>query len=556
MRAGRMPRLAPALACLIGGAVATLAQAQTPRAPEASPTELQQPPTLRLPRATPELRLDAPLPAGAATPAPGGPQVTLSAVRFSGHSVFTEAELLAVLGEVQGRAFDLAGLRGLAERITAHYRTHGYPFAGALIPAQAMTGGVLRIDIIEGRFGVVRATGDDALAAAAQAFLASLAPGQVIDAARLERAVLVLGDLPGVRVTPVLRPGQAVGTGDLDVAVERTAPWRASLSLDNHGSRYTGRGRVNAALDADSALTLGDQVSARLQRTERSLWFGHLGYSLPLGGSGLRAEASAARMSYTLGQEFATLGASGTAAVTAVGLSYPLLRSPGANLSLAASWQHRALQDRPSQAGQPTDKTSRSLPLTVSFDARDDIGAGGLTYGSLNHTPGHLRLDAGAAAMDAASARTAGRYGKTTLALARLQALATAWSLHARATVQWARHNLDASEKLSLGGAGGVRAAPSGDASGDRGWLTQWELRHTRGAWTPFAFVDAGQVTVNARPWLAGPRKDRRAGGGVGTRYNSGTLFCETALAWRDGHHGADPQARGRQAWVSVGSSF
>lgn len=544
------------LASLLGCATAALAQAQTATPPDTATPELQQPPAPRPSRAAPALRLDAPLPTRAAGPAEGGPQVTLAAVEFSGHSVFTEAELFAALGEVRGQAFDLAGLRGLADRITAHYRARGYPFARALIPAQTMTGGTLRIDIIEGRFGVVRATGDDALATAAQAFLASLAPGQVIDSARLERAVLVLGDQPGVRVTPVLRPGQAVGTGDLHVAVERTAPWRASLSLDNHGSRYTGRGRVNAALDADSALTLGDQISARLQRTERSLWFGHLGYSRPLGGSGLRAELSAARMAYTLGQEFATLGASGTAAVTSVGLSYPLLRSSQANLSLAGSWQHRALQDRPSQAGQPTDKTSRSLPLTLSFDARDGSGGGGLTYGSLTHTPGRLRLDATAVAMDAATAGTAGHYSKTTLALARLQALAPAWSLHARATVQWARQNLDASEKLSLGGASGVRAAPSGDASGDRGWLTQWELRHAHGAWAPFAFVDAGAVTVNARPWLGGPRQERRAGGGIGTRYSQGGVFCEATLAWRDGHRGADPQARGRQAWVSLGSSF
>lgn len=544
------------VAGLIGCATNAVAQAQPTVPPDTATPELQQPPALRLPRAAPELRLDTPLPVSAAGPASGGPQVTLTAVQFSGHSLFTDAQLLAVLGEVQGRAFDLAGLRGLADRITAHYRAQGYPFAHALIPAQTLTGGRLRIDIIEGRFGTVRATGDGALAAAAQAFLASLAPGQVIDTARLERAVLVLGDQPGLRVTPVLRPGQAVGTGDLDVNVERTAPWRASLSADNHGSRYTGRGRVNAALDAESALTLGDQLSARVQRTERSLWFGHLGYSLPLGGSGLRGEISAARMSYTLGQAFATLGASGTAAVTTLGLTYPLLRSSAANLSLGGSWQHRALQDRPSQASPPTDKTSRSLPLSLTFDARDALAGGGLSYGSLTHTPGRLRLDAAAAAADAGSARTAGSFGKTTLALARLQALAPAWSLHARATVQWARGNLDASEKLSLGGAGGVRAAPSGDASGDRGWLTQWELRHARGAWAPFAFVDAGEVTVNARPWLPGPRKDRRAGGGIGTRYSSGGLFCEAALAWRDGHRGADPQARGRQAWVSVGSSF
>lgn len=553
MKPGLMQTLFPTLLGAVGLFAPSLAQAQN--STDADPTLLQQAPALRLPKAAPALRMDVAAPA--AVPV-GGPQVMVKAISFGGVTVFTEAELLAALGDVHGKAFDLAGLRGLADRVSTLYRVSGYPFASAVIPAQTMAAGALRIEVIEGRYGVVRATGDAALAAQVQPFLAALKHGQVIDTYSLQRALLVLDDLPGLQASPVIRPGQAVGTGDLDIAVERGAPYRGTVSLDNHGNRYTGRGRANAALDVDGVLMLGDQISTRLQRTNRSLWFGHLGYSLPLGRSGLRAEVVAARMAYTLGGEFATLGASGTAAVASVGLSFPLLRSQSANLGLAMGWQHRALHDRQSQAGSPTDKTSRSLPLTLNFDWRDGLGAGGVTYGSFTHTVGSLRMDNAAATIDATTARSAGTYAKTSLSIARLQSLTATWSLQGKASVQWAQQNLDASEKLSLGGASSVRAAPSGDASGDRGWLTQWELRYAKGAWTPYAFVDAGQVTTNAHPWLAGPRKERRAGAGMGTRYVRGTLFIDATLAWRDSQRAptSNPQADRVQGWISVGTSF
>lgn len=65
--------------------------------------------------------------------------MNLSAVKFSGNTVYTEAELLAVLGDIKGKAYDLAGLQDLARKITAHYRQSGYPYARAIVPAQRLT---------------------------------------------------------------------------------------------------------------------------------------------------------------------------------------------------------------------------------------------------------------------------------------------------------------------------------------------------------------------------------------------------------------------------------
>ncbi|MCP2775280.1 ShlB/FhaC/HecB family hemolysin secretion/activation protein, partial [Salmonella enterica subsp. enterica serovar Typhimurium] len=83
------------------------------------------------------------------------------------------------------------------------YRGAGYPFARAFLPAQAMRDGALRIEVIEGRYGQVRADGEADLAAGAQRFLGPLQTGDVIEGGALERTALLLDDLPGVRAVPI-----------------------------------------------------------------------------------------------------------------------------------------------------------------------------------------------------------------------------------------------------------------------------------------------------------------------------------------------------------------
>src|SRR5690606_34168090 len=172
-----------------------------------------------------------------------------------------------------GQPHDLDQLRELARQVTLYYREQGYPFARAYLPAQRMANGELTIEVIEGRYGkVTAATTDAELAEQAQPFLADLESGNVIERDRLERAMLVLSDLPGVAVRPVIRPGEAVGTGDLAAQVSRTQAFEGKATLDNHGNRYSGRNRLTVQGDWYSPLMLGDRLSAAVMATDEELY--------------------------------------------------------------------------------------------------------------------------------------------------------------------------------------------------------------------------------------------------------------------------------------------
>lgn len=528
------------------------AQAQVP--PDAGQTLQQLQPPIAAPRESQPLKIQAPL--DSAPIAPGGAAVILNAVKLSGNSVFSEETLRAALGDVTGKTFDLAGLRGLAQRITDVYQAGGYPFARAILPPQDLANGDLRIEVIEGRYGVVQAQGDDSvLARQATAFLDGLLPGGVIASAPLERAALLLDDLPGIQTSATMRPGTQVGTGDLIVQVARDQRVRGDIGLDNAGSRYTGKNRVRANVDINSPFLLGDQLTVRALLSEEKLWLGSLGYSLPLGTSGLRGNVGYSHTSYELAKEFASLHANGTAKVASAGLSYPILRSQKANLTLIATYQSKDLHDNRDSTQTYESKSSQSMPLALQFDYRDAFD--GITYGSASWTPGKLKLDAGLTAVD--DYKSNGRFHKVNLDVVRLQSLPAGFNLMAHLSWQQANKNLDSSEKLSLGGASGVRAYPSGEATGDEGGLVQLELRYDAGAYTPYAFMDAGRITVNAKPVVAGDNRRSLSGGGLGLRYQRQAWSADMALAWRTlggrslSETNSDPKPR---VWLNVEYRF
>jgi hemolysin activation/secretion protein len=498
----------------------------------------QEPPSLpktdSLLITTPQTHIDTP---------PGGPKVAVSSIRFIGHTLFSEAELTAVLGEqALAQAYDLAGLRQLAERISQFYREQGYPFARAFIPAQNLTKGLLTIEVLEGRYGQVSVVSEQAaLQRQASRFLARLVPGNVMESRALERASLILSDQPGVKVSPIIQPGSQTGSGDLIVDVQRDRLLSASLGVDNHGNRYTGKHKVKANVNLNSPFMLGDQVTLNIMASDyqdsSGLLFGGVGYNLPLNGDGLRANISYSHTYYQLGKDFKDTDADGVADTYLAGLSYPLIRSQQTNLNLSLSAQYKALNDDPGNRASRTKKHSVSVPLALSFDTRDAFAGGAVTFGSVSWTKGDLALDNTLKANDANNTR--GAFDRFNLDLARLQSLPSNLNLYVRGSVQWANKNLDSSEGFGIGGIAGVRAYPTGEGYGNLGWVMQSEVRYNWNAYvSPYAFYDVGSSTANHTSVQNNPVKDL-SGGGMGLRVNYKAWSADIAAAWRI--HGGRP---------------
>lgn len=508
----------------------------------------QNQPQLSAPKKS-DIQLQLPSDTGQTTQ-PGGQTVALTQVILSGNTLFSDEVLLAQLETALESPQDLAGLRNLAEQITNFYRASGYPFARALIPAQAMKQGELKIQVVEGRYGQVEAksaSGDEKLAATAQRFLANLKPTEVIASVPLERSLLILNDLPGMQATPVVRPGSTQGTGDLDVGVTATKRFSGDLGLDNHGSRFSGAYRATGNLKANRLFTVGDQLNFSWLYSSEQTWLGGIQYSLPVGASGLTANLGHSYTDYSLGKGFK--GYEGTAAVSSVGLSYPLVRTQQANLSVQLAYQYKDLDDK-GIAGYNKATASHALPVQLNFDKRDAFAGGGLTYGQLVLTSGQLDINQSAAVSSDQS------FTKLNLQVIRMQNLATRWTLITKINAQWAdQTTLDGSESFSLGGPQGVRAYPSSEGSDSRGLVAQLETRYaTHFRLTPYAFVDAGQSSRGD----TNNGKRRVSGAGLGSSYQWSALQLDASLAWSlsGGDSQADSKGNDPRFWLSGRFNF
>jgi len=510
---------------LIMAALLATGQSAQAQQPPASGLLHQIPPAAVPQRPSPDIRIERPAPLTDAVPE--GARIRVDALRVTGATLFTEAELVAATGFIPGRDLTLPELRNAAARITRFYNDHGYVLAQAYLPAQDVVAGTVTIAMVEGHYGAIALRNQSGVSdAVAGRTLNGLNRGDPVTIAPLDRRLLLLSDIPGVVVHSTLSPGAEVGSSDLTVDLTSAPRIYGSLEADNAGNRYTGAYRFGGSVNVANLTGIGDLISLRVLTSTEGLAYGRAAWQVPLGDAAVGVAYT--HMQYELGHEFSALDASGTSDIASLFASYPLIRSRNANLYALGSVDAKFLTDEIGLVSQVTDKTVRAVTVGLRGDSRDGFGGGGWNTGLLSWTSGDLDIENPLdRAADAASARSHGGFNKLQYAISRLQTVRGPLSVYGSLRGQIATDNLDSSEKMALGGAYGVRAYPEGEVYGDQGYVATLKARWALDAWTRplpgqfqvIAFVAAGEVANAKDPWFTGPNHARRSGGGLGVNW-------------------------------------
>ena len=540
---------------LIGGAVSLLSlsvmAAALPDAGQSQQAIDQRP--LQLPG---KQRLELNLPdAPSAESTASGPRLHISGFILQGNSVIASETLLPLLDDLQGRTVSLGALQAGANRITRAYREHGYPLARAYIPAQEIDGGMVRIAVMEGRYGEIVFNNTSRVSGAALTSLAALKVGNAVRSAELERSLLLLSDTPGVDVKSTLKPGASIGATDLLVDIQPGPLLSGSVDADNYGSRFTGEYRLAGTLNVNSPLGLGDRLSLRAMGSDEAQQYGRFAYQLPIGPWSTQVGVAYSDMEYELAKDFEDLEAYGNARITSLYASQPLVRSRDVSLYAQVQYDDKRLKDNIDLIDSKSDKRSRVVIATLNGDSRDSLFGGGVNSFALAWSQGSLNIDGEVnQRIDDLTAGTQGRFHKLNPSLVRLQRLSDRFSLYSQLQGQWADGNLDSSEKISLGGAYGVRAYPQGEASGDQGWLANLELRYALNeAWQLSTFLDHGAVRVNKDTWSDGENHRSLSAAGVGVRWAAYGWQINTVAAWKLGNDDAQSDVdRSPRIWGQV----
>ena len=495
--------------------------------------QIPQPPMVEKP--APDMLIDRPVVPVEADIA--GPRVRVNSLQVTGETLFSDEQLIAATDFKPGSELNLSDLRNIAARIARYYNDRGYFLAQAYLPAQDIEDGVVTIAVIEGRYGAIDLRNQSRLKDnVAHGVLAGLDGGDIVESAPLERRLLLLSDIPGVAVRSTLAPGSAVGTSDLIVDIIPGRSVTGSIEADNAGNRYTGPYRLGGSVYFNNPTGSGDVASVRVLASNLGLLYGRASYQTLLGNASVGV--AYARVNYELGREFESLDADGSADIFSLFGSYPLIRSRDTNLYALGAVEARYLEDRIGVTSTITNRDIHSVTAGFRGDQRDAIGAGGWSTFSVAATWGKLNIETPEArAIDSASSRRNGKYGKLQFSAAHLQQLVGPLSLYGAIRGQVASKNLDSSEQMALGGAYGVRAYPEGEAYGDQGYVANMEARlllpdfsdSMPGRIQLVGFVDIGAVTLAKDPWYPGSNSADRKGYGAGVIWSKPNDFLITA---------------------------
>ncbi len=499
---------------------------------------------------------------------PSGVPFEVKSIVISGNTLFDTPTLHALVADAEGTSLTLPELGDVAVRITDYYHSHGYPLARAFIPAQTIQSGIVRMEVMEARYGKIKLDNhsrvNDPLL---QDTLSPLQSGEAIGQIRLDHALLLLSDIPGVAVSATLRPGEVAGTSDLLVEAAPGPVVSGNAVLDDYGNRYTGRERAGITLNFNNPLHHGDYFILSGLTTGKGLGYGRIAYESVLNGRGTRMGGSYSGLHYTLGDTLAPLDGHGTAQVGSVWVKHPLVRRQGVNLYGQIQYDQMQLRDDIDLSSPPTqtDRHLKNWTASLAGDARDELPSGAITTWNVGWTSGHVGFDNDTAQQaDAVTTKTQGNFSKLNVNLSRLQSLGSKNALYFTLSGQGAHANLDPSQKVIVGGPYSVRAYDMGAISGDTGYLLSAEFRHDLGhawqerEWQVVLFADNAQVTVNKNPWIAGTNSARLSGAGVGLNWIGQNMW--SAKAYIAKPLGSTPvlvaNTASVRAWAEISKGF
>jgi hemolysin activation/secretion protein len=449
-------------------------------------------------RRKPPVRLPS-APAASVAGADTRPMFKLKAVSVEGaHSVPAET-IAAAYQSYLGKTVSQADLASIAVAITELYRTAGFSLSRAIVPPQDIKNGRVRVKVIEGYVAEFVLKGEDIDRFGLRPFLAKIIEERPLQLKTLERQLMLVNDIPGVRVadTAFEEIGKISGKFRLVVWIKA---WRifAGFGFDNMGAYAVGPYEAFATTAFNSYFLPGDSLGFSASTTPvsvREFGFGRLWYDTPVGTDGVRLGASALYSNVAPSDIRSQTNTHTITETYEAKASYAPFESRASTLVLTGAFGFSDSWER-DVFGQTYRDHLRMVSLTADYRLQDSFG--GWNYLSVTGRQG-LNIFGASSKQDLDSSRPGAspNFSLLSFSFSRLQQLSGPWSVRLSANGQWAGGPLLISQQFYLGDA----AYGPGFYSGDSGILGYGELRFDQTvsnavlkAYQVYGFVDKGAV--------------------------------------------------------------
>ncbi len=459
---------------------------------------------------------------------------------FVGNKLISSQELAFALIPFLNKELSFDGLLLAADAVAAAYKDFGV-LARAYLPEQDVSEGLITIQIVEARFAGVRTNEYVSelvgLEAVEAYFNKAQALGEPLRLNKIDRAILLVDDLPGVSIIGTLEPGQSEGETALLIQAKDESRFLGDLGFDNTGSRSTGSNRLTVNMAINSPGQRGEILSANAIHTQGSK-YGRLYLNVPDGFDGLRLGLSVSTLTYKVIEgPGAAVAVKGRSSSKGIDSNYPIIRGRLHNVYWSTAIDNKSFFTE-DMSSVRSDYESDSFKTGLSGNAFDDFGGGGSNSASVNYTNGKLKY----ALQNSQLIGIDPKFNKLNYSFNRQQSIVESHSIFLSLQGQHAIQALDSSEKFYLGGSQSVRAYPTSELGGDRGYLVSAEWRwRVNSDWVLTAFRDQGQAISLPATSSDEKTKSTLKGYGVSAGWQ-GPMGVYTKVTWSQ-RQGANPKA-------------
>lgn len=549
-------------AMLLAPVVSSEVLAQAVPTPGVVQQEIRKRP--QLPATPREAEIEQPAQAPATSGvAPGGKQIPIERFEITGNSVISSDELLQVTAPYTGRTMTLFEIYEVADVLTQYYRDRGYSVASVVVPAQKVSSGTVKLEVVEGRIGALTVGGNKAYRGwFLEHFISGAAVGDVIAEKALERDLLLMNDLPGLTARAVVEPGAEFGESNLTI---RTKEKRFDLTtrLNNYGRTSIGEWKIESDIAVNAPLGLGDRLEFNVVHAEGGMLdYFNLRYGAPINYKGTRASMYFSRNDYKVDSDeleagLQSLDISGDGDNFGFGLFHPFIRSRKQNLFVGIAYD-RVITRQLIGGLRLKDKQDLTLMnVTALYDRvhRDNSYSTASAVFSTNFNandrdPVTLRPEN--------NAETA----KLRLDLTHFRNITQAWAVFGKLTMVGSVDPLVDTARFRIGGIDSVRGYASSELAGDGGYGLTIEIQRQllfADKWPTRAFIfgDTGTVTRKDSNTIGLASSESISGAGVGFEsLLGGRYLINLELAKQIGSQESVDGRDGVRVWFGLTANF
>ena len=300
------------------------------------------------------------------------PKVLVKNFKITGNTILSTAMLESSLDSFKNKRLTFKQIQIAIGSISNKYRSEGYT-ARTLLPPQEVINGEIKVVVLEGNLSGIDIDSTDLqrfTPAQAKAIIENTHPvGEKLQTKNLERALLILGDTPGITSSASLVAGEKAGDSNLKLKLKDASLYDVFISYANGGAKSTGSDMLTISSSLNSHFSMGEQITLQGMVSEGIKYIGG-GFSYPILYSGLKIGVDASAMRYEVVED---IEADGDAQTMGTWISYPIIRSPRTNLNITLKYDKKYYLNRVLET-TVSDKNIQGLSLILDGSHYDSMG--------------------------------------------------------------------------------------------------------------------------------------------------------------------------------------